>query len=78
MGRKKKIVECSTEEETSVIEDTSSVTVFCKKMRCDSLNCKYNYTAAPWGVYIKIFTPEADRSGNCKNYCQIESEVITS
>lgn len=72
MGRKKKIVECAPVEETSVMEEeTSSISLFCKRMRCDRSDCKYNYAAAPWGVYIKIFTPETDRSGNCKKYCQI-------
>lgn len=41
---------------------------YCGKNNCESYDCVYHYSNAPWDELINVFTPTFDKEKECTDY----------
>ncbi len=41
---------------------------FCGKNNCESYDCIYHYSNAPWNELINVFSPTLTKEKQCKDY----------
>lgn len=49
---------------------------YCSKNNCESYDCVYHYSNAPWNELINVFTPIFDKEKECTDYKKEEQEEV--
>lgn len=42
--------------------------VYCSKSKCESYECVYHNSNAPWNEIINVFTPTVNKEKECEDY----------